>query len=408
MILRGNLGIHLGHHFCGNDCLVGVNGKRHTNFKIITLDHMKKMKNNAEQRHCVQHRQPGPFLGLRPGAQPQAPPHGGCGLTLPFGESEVLLAHMLTSGRGTITLAMTPSQETCHDNTTGVRIGEASHPGPAAAKATARRRQQKQQQNNLGQIINLLLPLLTQLLQVLDTGRATDSSSIPSLTTALGNPLGTQQCTEPGHTWQTSIAQTPQTSGDYLPSKPGNTPAAQPPHPLRPLRGGQPVQQYSQPQQHGASSSTTRNGHHSRTAKVRPPLANRKAKGPAHQAHRAHAAHTTHQQHSQTAASPRSGPPSLVGDQTLTRGPSDPKTGATPLSTTTHWQPLSRSTLGTNPFEQSFTAATMNKDKQQQPCSQHQATSCLDPLSTSRRHNQHPWAMRQQAVTTKSGQHKDC
>ena len=89
-----------------------------------------------------------------------------------------------------ITLAMTPSQETCHDNTTGVRIGEASHPGPAAAKATARRRQQKQQQNNLGQIINLLLPLLTQLLQVLDTGRATDSSSIPSLTTALGTLLG--------------------------------------------------------------------------------------------------------------------------------------------------------------------------------------------------------------------------
>ena len=27
--------------------MVGVNGKRHTNFKIITLDHMKKMKNNA-------------------------------------------------------------------------------------------------------------------------------------------------------------------------------------------------------------------------------------------------------------------------------------------------------------------------------------------------------------------------
>ena len=200
----------------------------------------------------------------------------------------------------------------------------------------------------------------------------------------------------------------PANVGGLSTSKPGNTPAAQPPHPLRPLRGGQPVQQYSQPQQHGASSSTTRNGHHSRTAKVRPPLANRKAKGPAHQAHRAHAAHTTHQQHSQTAASPRSGPPSLVGDQTLTRGPSDPKTGATPLSTTTHWQPLSRSTLGTNPFEQSFTAATMNKDKQQQPCSQHQATSCLDPLATSRRHNQHPWAMRQQAVTTKSGQHKDC
>ena len=267
-----------------------------------------------------------------------------------------------------ITLATTPSQETCHDNTTGVRIGEASHPGPAAAKATARRRQQKQQQNNLGQIINLLLPLLTQLLQVLDTGRATDSSSTPSLTTVLGTLLGhnnAQSQDTPGKPAShrprkrrgTIYQETRQHTGG-----PTTTSTAAP-------KGGQPVQQYSQPQQHGESSSTTRNGHHSRTAKVRPPLANRKAKG-AHQAHRAHTAHTTHQQHNQTAASPRSGPPSLVGDQTLTRGPSDPKTGATPLSTTTHWQPLYRSTLGTNPFEQSFTAATMNKDKQQQPCSQ--------------------------------------
>ena len=33
---------------CGVDSLVGVSRKRHTNFKIITLDHMKKMKNNEQ------------------------------------------------------------------------------------------------------------------------------------------------------------------------------------------------------------------------------------------------------------------------------------------------------------------------------------------------------------------------